>query len=455
MTDVERGVLRGGGSPFVQCLCAPFVLTYYACFAYALACCAAYFRELARSFGALCCCCCCACWKYTDREWYGENAIGNAKDAAACEWVRVNELSEGAEKPMVLYQGKIEPRDCVQGALGDCWFVAALACLSEHPGAVKKLILNGEASTRGKYRVKLYNGRKKKWEVITVDDYIPVFKGTKRAMYMKPHNNEIWPLIMEKAMAKFLGSYAALDGGFGTWATHALTGDNVFLLKRREEGVWRRHDMKFINPNDLNDKKDRIYHEELKEDILNEKLFNILRQYDRSRSLIAVSKMDKGGESKDLTTGLVSGHLFSVISVRTAGGTFGMGGQKFVKVRNPWATFEWKGAWSDGSKEWQEFPKIAKELGYVNDKNDGVFWMSFADFIKFFNQISICDRNVRGDLMLEFDEEAPICGPMVGCMKGCACFWCACQGIRTIYCGRGGSTETRQAKASCVPCASE
>ena len=448
----ELGICEGGGHPALRCVLLPFVLVYNAMVAFMFPCMGAYLRGGGRWFMKTVCFPCASCWKYTDREWFGDTAIGNPEDARKCEWIRVGELLEGEDKPMVLYQGEIEPKDCVQGALGDCWFVAALACLSEHPGAVKKLILNREASTRGKYRVRFYNGRRRKWEVITVDDYIPVRKGTKQTMYMRPHNNEIWPLIMEKAMAKFLGSYAAMDGGFGTWATHTLTGDNVFLLKRRENDAWRRHDMKFINPKDKNYKKDRIYHDEVKEDIINDKLFNILQQYDRSRSLIAVSKMEKGGESKDETTGLVNGHLFSVISVRTAGGKFGMGGQKFVKVRNPWATFEWKGAWSDGSKEWTQNPKIAKELAYVNDKNDGVFWMSFSDFVTYFNQIAICDRNVRGDLTLQFDEEAPICGPAKGCVKGCGGFWCACKGVRTIYFGRESSTEIREAKSSCIPC---
>lgn len=43
---------------------------------------------------------------------------------------------------------------------------------------------------------------------------------------------EFWPLIIEKAFAKYCGSYAALDGGVSAWAMEAMTGDKVFKLSR-------------------------------------------------------------------------------------------------------------------------------------------------------------------------------------------------------------------------------
>ena len=41
------------------------------------------------------------------------------------------------------------------------------------------------------------------------------------------HKDEIWLMLLEKAFAKILGSYAALEQGKVTWALRTLTGDEV------------------------------------------------------------------------------------------------------------------------------------------------------------------------------------------------------------------------------------
>lgn len=147
--------------------------------------------------------------------------------------------------------------------------------------------------------------------------------------------------------------------------------------------------------------------------------------------------------------GLVAGHMYSILQVRRAGATMGMGGTKLLKLRNPWGTFEWKGAWSDGSKEWTANPSITREVGY-EDTDDGTFWMEYKDFKTRFNTIDICDRTTKNDLRLDVNEDAGCTGPLVGCLTGCGAFWCCCMGVRTIYLGNQTSEKTEKAAGCCT-----
>lgn len=63
-----------------------------------------------------------------------------------------------------------------------------------------------------------------------------------------------------------------------------------------------------------------------------------------------------------------------------------------VRIRNPWGNeAEWNGAWSDGSPEWRYVPDEEKENLGLNFEDDGEFWMSFKDFLKYFDQLEICN----------------------------------------------------------------
>ena len=62
--------------------------------------------------------------------------------------------------------------------------------------------------------------------------------------------------------------------------------------------------------------------------------------------------------------------------------------EQLVCVRNPWGQgIEWRGAWCDGSKEWELLEDgERKRLGLYWD-DDGEWWMSIEDFIQCFDQV--------------------------------------------------------------------
>ena len=51
-------------------------------------------------------------------------------------------------------------------------------------------------------------------------------------------------------------------------------------------------------------------------------------------------------------------------------------------MRNPWGKEDYKGDWGDNSSKWTD--ALAKEVGLVKNKKDGIFYISIEDFSKSF-----------------------------------------------------------------------
>ena len=80
--------------------------------------------------------------------------------------------NNGLYDPQV-FDKTVDPSDILQGQLGDCWFLCAVACLAEMPSLIERLILTKEVNEEGVYRVRLCkNGE---WQEVVVDDYFPCF----------------------------------------------------------------------------------------------------------------------------------------------------------------------------------------------------------------------------------------------------------------------------------------
>lgn len=122
----------------------------------------------------------------------------------------------------------VSPADVQQRALGDCYFLAALASVAQqHPEVIWNAIKdNGD----GTYTVTFYqNGKPVE---VTVDNEFPVREDsngnpTAQPAYANTGSTpqELWPMIMEKAYAQLDGnSYARIEGGWPGEAVELLTG---------------------------------------------------------------------------------------------------------------------------------------------------------------------------------------------------------------------------------------
>jgi hypothetical protein len=452
------GCIRNRNSSVLLYVCFPVVLLLQSITIYLLPCIGIYLNRLATA-GEKCLCCICiffGCWRFQDIEFSGAAALGDLKnyDMEDIEWIRAKEVCRNLEpgKNPKLFAGKIEPADLRrQGALGNCWLLATLAALAEHPVVIRKCFFNREYSSRGKYRVSLYDGLQRRWVIIVIDDYIPVKKGTKDPVFVWPNGEELWAMLLEKAFAKFYGSYAELEGGQMIGAMFQMTGDHCFIFRVNKDRTgrcyWKRLDAYF----DDNDRRQINFMSSTGNDdadIEEDRFFRIMLQYSHKRSVM--TSCIHNDDERVGRFGLFNKHAYAILEVRRAGTSFGRGGVRLIKLRNPHGKGEWTGRWSDGSEEWNNNPAIAREVGYVNDKHDGTFWLEFSDFQNFFRDVQVCDRTTAEDLWLDVDEDSAIFGPLIGCVRGCASFWCCCMGVRTICCGNVTKEHTEKPAGCCT-----
>lgn len=139
-------------------------------------------------------------------------------------WKRCSELASGGRA--CLFAPEAEQADRVlQGALGDCWAISAIAVLASQ-GLVKPLFMS-EFNDEGAYCVRFF--RDGVWEPIVIDDSLPTGYGGP-AFCKSKDGSEFWPSLLEKAYAKFYGGYEELEGG---WISDALGAHGRVASPRR------------------------------------------------------------------------------------------------------------------------------------------------------------------------------------------------------------------------------
>ena len=306
-------------------------------------------------------------------------------------WRRGGDLSgkvrgDAAEAAPSLFDGDICPGDVAQGTLGDCWLLSSISSLAEFPGAVRAIFQEDNLQSDGRYTVRIFAKREATWMDVVVDDFFPCRSGVcgSEALFAKPDGGELWVCVLEKAFAKFLGSYANLQGGFPFCALEALTGDlTLNFTWMADSGSWSKVfynvDLKRIHSERIQGVRDPTK-------IASQTMFRRLKEWDDKGYLVVA-----GTDGQDQQTmsgsrsgsGIVDGHAYSIIHVKQ------VLNHQLLCIRNPWGQHEWNGDWSDKSDLWNKHPQVKKKL-YKECHHDGQFWMCMADFQKHFGKVSVC-----------------------------------------------------------------
>ncbi|XP_060083333.1 calpain-5-like [Ylistrum balloti] len=288
------------------------------------------------------------------------------------QWRRPGEI---CSDPKFFMDGA-SANDFAQGEIGNCWFVAACACIAENASLWKKIVPDFEGQEwiaeknqyAGIFHFRFW--RCGEWIDVVIDDYLPTRNG-KLIYCHSPVKNEFWPALLEKAYAKLFGDYQSLVAGLTRDALVDMSG-----------GVGEQLDI-----TDYKTEEEKM------------ELFRILKQSYKNQSLMSASIAASGDDMEDeLDCGLIKGHAYSVTSVKdipisTSSGLFSFFKREkihMIRCRNPWGGTEWKGAWSDGSAEWDQVSdSMKKDIGLTVDDN-GEFWMSFEDFCNYYTDIGVC-----------------------------------------------------------------
>ncbi|KAI4386305.1 hypothetical protein MLD38_004246 [Melastoma candidum] len=271
------------------------------------------------------------------------------------EWMRPAELLKEShvDSSPCLFLETANPSDVCQGRLGDCWFLSAVAVLTE-ASRISEVIITPEYNEEGIYTIRFcIQGE---WVPVVVDDWIPCEYPGKPAFATSRKVNELWVSVLEKAYAKLHGSYEALEGGLVQDALVDLTG-----------GAGEEIDMRSA---------------QAQIDLASGRLWSQLLRFKQEGFLLGAGS-PSGSDVHVSSSGIVQGHAYSVLQVRE------VDGHKLVQVRNPWANeVEWNGPWSDSAPEWTD--RMRHKLKHIPQSKDGIFWMSWQDFQIHFRSIYVC-----------------------------------------------------------------
>lgn len=310
---------------------------------------------------------------YEDREFppVFRSIFTKTRPSVNLQWKRPKDISR--TEPKFFTKG-ISRTDVAQGRMLNCWFVAAVASLTDSEELFYAVCPQDQGFEPGTYcgMFRFNFWRFGEWVEVIIDDYLPTHNN--KLYYARSSDpDEFWSALLEKAYAKVCGSYEAMGLGRISEALQDFTGGVIEMINLQAP------------PPDV---------------------FKVLQKALERHSLMGTSiETTAQSGQRTLPNGLITGHAYSITGLTKVNLlTLGIPEAKLIRLRNPHGnSSEWKGAWSDRSDEWNLLSnEERKRLDLVFD-DDGEFWMTMDDFVANFTRVEIC--MLTPDSVLEEDKK--------------------------------------------------
>ena len=266
----------------------------------------------------------------------------------------------------------------------DGYLWTAVSMLSTWKEAFEYIFASAEHRDLGMYTYQFYHTDQKDpsiqgWQCVTVDDQIPCSADHVSTIGKTMEDNELWSIMLEKAYAKYLGSYSMLHTG-DTWdAIKHLTGGQCQQIN------W---DVEHVNI------RSTCYvwfmiQESVKLGLMQSSVF-LDRDEDDEGPGDDVRAQRHWGEEVDGE--FIEDEFFfewnatacTVIGCYEFVGSGPNQGLQLVKLRNAFGEIDWQGEWSDQSDVWLKETK--EELGYKGP-DEYITWMKVDDFVRQYNTL--------------------------------------------------------------------
>eukprot|EP00746_Dinoflagellata_sp_MGD_P008946 gnl/MRDRNA2_/MRDRNA2_118003_c0_seq1.p1 gnl/MRDRNA2_/MRDRNA2_118003_c0~~gnl/MRDRNA2_/MRDRNA2_118003_c0_seq1.p1 ORF type:complete len:487 (-),score=101.78 gnl/MRDRNA2_/MRDRNA2_118003_c0_seq1:49-1509(-) len=365
---------------------------------------------------------------------YTEGCLADAEEmevfqewgSQPCEWLRPGRGDGFEDTEELKLFGQIHPNDLKQGAIGDCWLIATFAAFAEFPEFLMKIFEQRTLADDGRYVLNFYDHVQKKPFSIEVDDRLPT-QGNKTVFLEVTEDHEIWPCLLEKAVAAIYGGYLHGIEAAGDDDDHCssqgtmmiMTGCTEVRVLRQcppgdeDEGCWAQF-RSIPDPKRLGSCVDHPGQPEPWDDGSTdpkepESFFQLLAEWDaKSYVMICGDNPDVDNPNAGkLVDGIVQCHMYSLIAVKpdVAGS-----GVDLLQVRNPWGEESFKGMWQVGSPDWDEHPEVFEEL-QPDTMDTGLFWMSKEDFFDHFGEVTVVMKSMQEASRTKKSERAVKANP--------------------------------------------